>query len=43
MNEHKGVFGNLKNLVNMVQSKTSYVNWYKNELVFYLTLFGLTT
>ena len=31
----KGVFGNLKNLVNMVQSRTSYINRYKNELVFY--------
>ena len=30
-----GVFGNLKNLVNMVQNRTSYINWYKNELVFY--------
>ena len=33
--ESYGVFGNLKNQVNMVQSKTSYVNGYENELVFY--------
>ena len=38
----KGVFGNIKNLVNMVQNRTSYINQYKNELVFYLTLFGST-
>ena len=38
----QGVFDNLKSLVNMVQSRTSYVNRYKNELIFYLTLFSST-
>ena len=31
----KEVFGNLENQVNMIQSKTSYINRYKNKLVFY--------
>ena len=39
----EGVFSNLKNLVNMVQNRTSYVNRYKNELIFCLMLFGSTT
>ena len=31
----KGVFDNLKNQINMVQSKTSDINLYKNELIFH--------
>ena len=31
----KGVFDNLKNQVNIVQNKISYINQHKNKLIFY--------
>ena len=33
--ECKGVFDNLKNEVNIVQSKTNYTSRYKNEIIFF--------
>ena len=32
------MFGNLKNPVNMLQRKTSYINQYKNKLIFLLNI-----